>query len=112
MSILLTNQRVLRWLFVYSVVDETITKRVKFVHGITTFGILVAHFCAVSAGISFFIKFVTIDLERSLFSLFNILGDISVTYISIFLLLKRRKIVVVFKKMSDIYEASKKVLNT
>lgn len=106
MKVLLANRRELRLFFVFDA-DESINASAKIFYAFTALMILLAHFCAVAAGMAFFIKFASIDLEQSLYSLFNIFGDISVAYISIFLLVQRGTIMGIFHKISDIYEESK-----
>lgn len=106
MKVLSTNQSLLRFFFVFSD-DEPINKCEKLCYAITTLAILLAHICAVAAGMGFFLKFISVDLVKAFYSLFNIFGDVSVLYISIFLLLQRKKIVGIFKKMSQIYDESK-----
>lgn len=106
MKVLSTNQRVLKCFFVIPN-DEQISNFEKCFYALITLIILLAHFCAVTTGMKFFLKFILIDLEKAFYSLFNICGDIGVTYISLFLLVQRKKIVSIFKKISDIYEERK-----
>lgn len=109
MNPLQTNQRVLRLFFVFS--DKKINKSERLSYALTTLIILIAHLCAVLSAMCYFFKFMMIDFERSLSSLYNIFGSINVTYIAVVLLIQRRPIVAIFNKISEIYKKSKKPEN-
>lgn len=63
--------------------------------------------CAVIASAIFFLKFVSVDLNQSLYAMFQIAAYTNVTYIYIAAFLLRHKITAVFDSLTEIYEESK-----
>lgn len=106
MEPLLINRRVLTCLCVYPI-DESAYKWQKFACIIFTLFILFVHICAVLSGGTFFFKFLTMDLEQAIYSIFHVSGNTCMTYLTIASFLLRHQITLIFEKLSTIYDTSK-----
>lgn len=106
MSPLITNQRVLMWLCVCPAPEPT-SARKKANYVAFTSMIFIANISALAATTTFFINFISIDLEVSLMALIGIVGFFAIAYIMIVALLFRHKINALFDGLAEIYKASK-----
>lgn len=103
MKPLSTNQLVLKLCCVFPS-DETTSKGEKICCIILSLFIFIVHTCATVAGMIFFIDYLTIDLGKSLNSLFNTFGDGSMAFWTLVTVLQRQKLAVVFVSLSNIYD--------
>lgn len=105
MKPLVMNQRVLRWLSVCPA-DENDNKRKK--NGYIAFSIviIILIMCGLTSSAVYFFKSLSVNLEECLYSLCQILADLSAFYTIICALLSRQKINAIFTSLSTIYEAS------
>lgn len=106
MKPLKTNQQVLTWLCICE--NETSTKLEKFAH--VSFSVFVSVFLSWGdlSSMMFFIKFAAIDLEESLYALFQVAGLSGMAYLIFVVPFSRRAISATFDSLSKIYDASKK----
>lgn len=100
-----TSQRVLAWFLICP--DENATKGQNWTHIIFTTYIAIFNFVGVFTGGLFGLKYITINLELTLYAIFPTFGLISAVYIMIVASFSRRKINVIFQTLSAIYKASK-----
>lgn len=101
-----TNQRTLTWLYAFPS-NEGATKWEKISYFMVTASVIVAHFCAMISGGFFIAKFVSIDLEVAIYSLFHTIAFSNMFYKSIITVLLRHKLQGIFKSLSKIYNESK-----
>lgn len=64
-------------------------------------------FSGTVSSVVFFLTFISIDLELSLFALYEIFGILSMMYVFIAAFLSRHKINDIFEGLQQIYRASK-----
>lgn len=106
MKPLKTNQQVLTWLGVCRAADTvSIPKKLIYIFA-AFFGFSVV-FTSLSASVAFFVKFVQIDLEESLYALFQIASFSGLSYIILTAFIMRNKINGIFNRLSHIYDACK-----
>lgn len=108
---LITSQRMLIWLCLCPG-DENISKRDKFHHILFTFTLYVIAIITFACSAAHFSMYLRIDLEKSLYSLFQISAVISVTYTTITVFFLRHKIAAIFMNLSEIYKASESRFDT
>lgn len=104
---LATNRRVLAWLCVYYD-DEQIEKPEQLMQyrafALFIFGMNVVGF---AVSVAYFVKFVSIDFNDSLFALLQAFGGGNMIYISGITYMSRQKICNIFKTISTIYAERK-----
>lgn len=106
MTPLVTNKRVLVWLNLCSPDDETVEwKRIGF--AFVGFIVLISTLSDMLASVAFMLKYISINLEESLYALFQIFGFGSITYAIIVTFFQRHKIREIFQGLSEIYNESK-----
>lgn len=106
MKPLVTNQQVLTWLCICPI-EKSVTKFEKCAQiGITSLFVLTL-FCGLTASVVYFVKFVSIDLEKSLYTVLQIGGTLLVLYTFTVLCLSRNKINAVFEHLTQIYDECK-----
>lgn len=71
---------------------------------------ILANLVGLLASAAFFLKYVSIDLEVSLYGLFTVFGFGIAMYAAVIVIVNRRKIYNIFEKLSQIYEESKQIL--
>lgn len=98
-------QRGLHWLCVFPFQKDTTTTK-KIVYIFFTLNIFFLHLCALAASAAFIIKFISIDMQRSVFALLQFGTFFSTMYSIIVAFFVREKIIGIFKKISKIYRAS------
>lgn len=102
-----TNRRVLTWCCVYQNDDDQTDKYEKLLRrafALSVFGMSMIGFVVSAA---YFVKFVSIDFEESLFALLQMCGECNMVYISIIVFMLRHKISGIFKTISAIYDECK-----
>lgn len=107
MKPLATAQSMLKWFCVWQFAEPT-SKWMKVANIIFTFSILLANVIGLLASVAFFLKFVSIDLETSLYGFFSVFGFAEAVYCVLFIIFSRHQIADVITKLAKIYEASKK----
>lgn len=98
-----TNRRVLIWLCMF-LPDETASKREKLTYIVFTVCGVCTILSMLAASVTFFVKFVSIDLEESLYALVKISAYLCLTYMMIVVFILRHKISDIFEKLSTIYD--------
>lgn len=106
MNPLVSNQWVLMWLCVCPASESaSANKKVAYVAFTLLFCITILS--TVAANVTFVIKFISIDLEKSLYAFVYIIAFSGIIYVMIVALLYRHKINAIFVELSAIYKASK-----
>lgn len=82
----------------------------KIACGIFTTALIISNICGFLSSAVFFLNYVSVDLEISLYALFTVFGFLISIYADLFVFFSRHKIYNVFTKLSDIYETSKRLL--
>lgn len=106
MEPLKTSRRLLAWLYVVPV-EKSSSNWKKWACLIVGVGAYVATMSFLASSMAFFMKFVSIDLEQSLYALFQIGGFSNSAYVITFAYFSHRKIVAIFDNLSAIYNARK-----
>lgn len=101
----MTSQKMLTWICVYPA-DETVSKFKRATYAFAYAFILISNLCVLASSVAFFLKYVSVDLEQSLYAVFQITAYGSMTYLIIVSFLLRSKIPLVFDDLAKIYEAS------
>lgn len=103
MKPLVTDQQVLTWLCVLPVKETTSEwrnwSRIAFV--VTFIVITLLH---LSSSVTFILKFISIDFQRTSIALFTLCGAVSTINSIIVVFIMRHKIPPVYKNLSSIYE--------
>lgn len=98
------NKRVLIWLCMYPVDNPTNT-RTKLFYVIFSFFIFASILSGFLSALTFFLKFVTINLEESLYAFFQVVACFSGIYMMIItILLLRSKMGEIFDEFFKIYD--------
>lgn len=97
-----TTQRVLSWICVETDDESINSSKILF-----SFLIFTANLFGLISSVAFFLKFVSINLEQSLYTMFQISGTISTFYVSFIVFFSRRKISKLFQSLSKIYDDCK-----
>lgn len=106
MKPLVTNYRILTWLWVCPS-EEKISWCCQFAHISLVSSIFFANVLLIICSLLYFYETVSVDLSKSLYAFGQIIGFISVTYMVIVALILRGKITELFRSLSRIYERSK-----
>ena len=109
MKALVTTQRVLTWYRICHANESTTSSWQKMLFSIFSIVCLIANACAVAASVTFLLKFISSNLEESLYALFQCAAYSNVVYIHIAAFLQRKKVTSVFESLTEIYETSKKL---
>lgn len=98
-------QKGLGWLCVFpsAKADSTIDKIARVVFTIIVF---FANLCALLASATFVYKFISTDMQRSLYALLQMGSFFIMTYTIVVAFFVRDKIIGIFEKLSEIYRAS------
>lgn len=98
-----TNRHVLTWLCVFPP-EEGTTKKKRIAHvvfSLTIFGINAGSFFV---SLAYFMKYMSIDLEQSIFAIVQMLGEVNMTYISVITFILRDEVSATYKSLSKIYK--------
>lgn len=108
MNPLKTNRRVLTWLCGITPTKST-SKLQKIAYiGLTSF-VMIGHLLSVAASSVFIYRNISDNLKETLFALMHVVSAASMIYQSVVTSLLRRKIDSIFKRLSTIYNESKRV---
>lgn len=86
--------------------DENFESRKLFIF-MVTFGVLVSNICAVLTDIVFFRASMSIDLENSLYALFQLMASLCVTYLMIVGINLKQQFDGIFAELAQIQNACK-----
>lgn len=101
-----TNQRILILFCLYPF-DKNMKLHLKLLYTIFALSIFLMNVCALVSNTVFFFKFLSINLEESFYSLFQISGIFGVICIVINAYFSRNKILEIFNGLTDIYDTCK-----
>lgn len=107
MNPLVTNRRVLTWLCIYPAREGTTRRQKRMFIAFSLVSATTIMWCFLS-GLAFFMKYVTIDLEMALQSVFILCSAFGALYVQVVLLLSRQKIKSLFDQLTDIYDKRKR----
>lgn len=99
-----TTKRVLIWLSM-STPDTPLTASEKFTHFLLILVYIFSMVGTFGACATYFVRFVSVNLTESLFALINITASTDIGYCYIMAYINRDKIGMLFKSLSNIYEA-------
>lgn len=97
-----TNQHVLKWLCVCET-DNTVSKWKKLAHISFTVLIFMSNIILIPTSIAYLLNFISVDLEQSLYALFQLSGMCGITYMMIVAFILRHEINDLFGTLTDIY---------
>lgn len=100
------NRRILIWMCVYPC-DENTTRWKRLAYILFSILIFVLNAIGLIFSTAYFIKYVSIDLEQSLFALLQAVGEANMVYILIITFILRHKITAMLKSLSKIYDMCK-----
>lgn len=106
MEPLMTNKKVLMWLSVYPFADGA-SKWKKKLSILLAFYVFISQICSVVASVAFFLKFMSTDLERSLYAIFQVFACSSAAYGVGFAVVMSHEITNTIDKLSEIYKMCK-----
>lgn len=69
--------------------------------------VFITNICGLIASAVFFHKFVSVNLEMSLYAIFPVFGFLISSYVIVFMCISRHKLATLFDKLTQIYDASK-----
>lgn len=101
-----TNRRILILFCLYPF-DKNTRPHLKLLYTIFSLSIFLINVCALVSSTVFFFKFLSINLEESFYSLFQITGIFGVICLVINAYFSRNKILEIFNGLTDIYDACK-----
>lgn len=104
-----TNERVLMWLYLFPP-NEFARKRMKIAHVVFAMSVIMTHLISVIVGAVFIHRYMSTNLEETLFSLFHTIAAASMLYQSIGTVILRHKLTAIFEGLSKIYNESKLIL--
>lgn len=104
---LITGQKVLTWFCVYPIGNKTENR--KLFYFLFSFLFLISLICAVAMSAVFFFRYISVDLEECLHSLFQIAAGMSGCYMIIVAFFMRFKFKRMFENLEKIYEESKRI---
>lgn len=101
-----TNRRVLIWLCVFPPERYT-SKWKKLAHVLFSLTILGINAGSFFGSLTFFLKYMHDDMEKSLFALVQMFGEVNMSYISIITFIQRHKILATYNSLTKIYRTRK-----
>lgn len=108
MKVLVTTQRVLSWISLCSA-EEPTNKWWKLVFKIFPVVLLAANVTGFAASAAFFIKFIAVDLEESLYAVYQLSGHLGMFNMIIVSIILHKEIAGIFESLQRIYNESKSV---
>lgn len=96
-------REIFTWLCLKSF-DETITFGWKALYTLCGSTVFLSNVYALITSVGFFLKFLSVDVEECLFTLFQIFGYLGVIYATVAIFLQRDKITKIFQTLTDIYK--------
>lgn len=104
-----TNKRVLQWLCVYPL-DENSNKLMKLACVVFALCVFISQLAAVISSAVFFLTFMSTDLELALFALFQVAACAAVTYVAVIAFVMRKEITTTIDQLSGIYSECKNLV--
>lgn len=99
------SQRIFTWIYLCSP-DEAISPWRKIMHFVSFVIVFLGNFTSWAGALAYIISYVSIDLEGSLYAVFQLCAVGSVSYILIAAFFLRFRITAIFKQLTEIYDAS------
>lgn len=99
-------QDFLTWIFI-NPSDETTTKNRKIMYAAIGSVVFVFQIIGFAASLAYSMKFMSVDLEESVYCIFQIIALLTGAFSFLFSCISRRKIKVIFENLSDICNKSK-----
>lgn len=109
MNPLETNKKVLIWLCLCPAEKSTKWTR-KLIYIIFALIILTGNLCAFGTSVAYFLRYVSTDLEGSLYALYQIGAFYALIYMTITAFYLRQEILALFDSLTKIYEKCKRFL--
>lgn len=106
MASLTTNRRVLTWLCILPA-NETTGKCEKIMYMTFSATIIAVEVCITTSSMVYFLKNVSVDLDTSLYALFQMTGSTSLIYILVYAFSMQHKIADMFQHLSNICDSCK-----
>lgn len=106
MKPLVTNQWVMTWLCVCQAHETTSVKK-KTIYVVFTLMVFISSVCGLAANLTFFMKFISVELEGSLMAFIGFVAFFGNAYVMTVSFLFRHKINAIFVELYAIYKASK-----
>lgn len=106
MEVFKTNKQIFTWIRILSPTEET-NRYTKIATILICIGCLVFQFVSALASVCFFVKHIQVDLESSLYALFQIAAMSSAFYITIVAFFLRHEMSKTFTKFQLFCESSK-----
>lgn len=107
MKPLAASSRMLIWFCVFSANKISTSNLIwKILHNIFTVAVFIGNICTLTTSTTFFVKFISLDLEQALYSLFQIVGSASILYLMVVTFFQKQKINILFEHLSAIYDKS------
>lgn len=97
-----TNRRVLTWLCVYPD-DESANKRWKLAYIIFSCVVLETSLFSIGASVAFLLNYGAVDAEQSLFAFVQIVGIMSMVYVTVITHFQRHRITALFDDLTEFY---------
>lgn len=101
-----TNRRVLQWFCVYPA-NESDSLWIRFAYICFALFMLAINIIVIVVSITFFIRFASTNLEEALFTVIQLAGIVTMTYVMIITFFQRFKIIGIFKSLENIYKICK-----
>lgn len=87
--------------------SSSIIRRISYVFvGLTA---LIWNAINIAAHVAFFMEYISINLNESLFALIGVIGGCGVFYVGASAFILRYKMAIIFDQLSDIYESGKRL---
>lgn len=99
---LVTSQNVLTWLCVFATKSNK-----KYFYIAITFLVIILILSGIFTSFTYLWKYISVDLDSSLYALFQVAGYSSAFYSTVVTAYMRHEIVAIFEKLSNIYKTSK-----
>lgn len=103
------QQQIFTWIYLCSP-NEVTSIWIKIIYFILFVIVFLGNFTSWAGALAFIIKYVSVDLENSLYAVFQLCAVGSVSYILIAAFFLRFRINDIFKQLTEIYDASKDFL--
>lgn len=100
------QQQIFTWIYLCSP-DEVTSVWKKIIYFILFVIVFLGNFTSGAGALAFIIKYVSVDLENSLYAVFQLCAVGSVSYIFIAAFFLRYRINDIFKQLTEIYDTSK-----
>lgn len=106
MQPLATSQQVMTWLCMCPAEESTSKKR-RLCYVAFSIIVSIITFAALLTSIVFFIKYLSIDFEAALYTIFQIAAESAVLNLIIVALINRQRIAAIFTELTKLYASSK-----